>query len=173
MKREGINYRANPAIELGGGLFAGKRKQQRPFHRSGLIHVTMRAEQAKGRWSMLARKHKGFVYLEGDRIARESKVRLRSFVNVGNHIHIVVKAKRKRDLQRFLRVITGRIACLVTGAKKGKPLRKRFWDLLVHSKLVISDRQEKNLSRYTAKNLGEAEGPRVLLVSDFIEIRSG
>ena len=173
MKREGINYRANPAIELGGGLFAGKRKEKRPFHRSGLIHVTMRAEGATGRWSMLNQKHKGYVYLEGDRIARESRVKLRSLVNVGNHLHIVVKARRREDLRRFLRVVTGRIATLVTGARKGKPLAKRFWDQLVHTKLVISKRQEENLARYMGKNLGEAEGPRAILISDYIEIRSG
>ena len=172
MKREGINYIGNPAIELGGGLFAGKRKEKRPFHRSGLVHVTMRAEAATGRWSMLNRKHKGYVYLEGDRIARESRVKLVKYVNVGNHLHLVVKARTKQNLQRFLRVFTGRIAILVTGARKGKPLAKRFWDLLVHTKLVISDRQEINLSRYMQKNLREAEGSRAMILFDGVEIIS-
>ncbi len=61
---------------------------------------------------------------------------------------------------------------LVTGARKGRPLAKRFWDLLAHTKLIQWGRQFENLAKYMEKNLGQAEGPSAVLMSDNIEIRS-
>jgi hypothetical protein len=68
------------ATTHGGMASKGKRKSARPFDRKKAIHVTLRASRATRDWSMLARKHKGYVYLEGDRIARESQVKLYRFV---------------------------------------------------------------------------------------------
>jgi hypothetical protein len=157
----------------GGEASKGKRKSARPFDRKKAIHVTLRASRATREWSMLARKHKGFVYLEGDRIACESQVKLYRIVNVGNHLHLVVKARSRGDFQRFLRILTGKIAMLVTGAKKGQPLAQRFWDLLAHTKLIEWGRQFAKLSRYMEKNFGEAEEPGTILITDGMEIRAG
>ena len=166
-------------LEYGGGKSKGKRKTVRPFDPKHAIHATFRASKAKGAWSMLNRRHKGYVYGEADRIARESHVKLHRFVNVGNHVHVVLKARSRRDFQRFLRVFGGRIAMLVTGARKGKPIgkkvgaakagpllletRERFWDFSVYTKIVSFGRQWSLLSKYMEKNLWEAEGPGVIL----------
>ena len=173
MKTRQLNLFSPEPTAHGGSQSVGKRKAARPFDRKQAVHVTLRASGATREWSMLAQKHKGYVYLEGDRIARESGVKLYRFVNVGNHLHLVVKAQSKKDFQRFLRVLTGKIAMLVTGARKGKPLAKRFWDLLAHTKLIQWGRQFENLSKYMEKNFREAEGPRAILIVDGIEIRSG
>ena len=173
MKARQLNLFSPEPTAHGGSQSIGKRKAARPFDRKQAIHVTLRASGATRECSMLARKHKGWVYLHGDRIARESGVKLYRFVNVGNHLHLVVKARSKKDFQRFLRVLTGKIAMLVTGARKGKPLAKRFWDLLAHTKLIQWGRQFENLARYMAKNLREAEGLGAVLIIDEMEIRSG
>jgi hypothetical protein len=172
MRNRQLNLFSPQSTTHGGVASQGKRKTARPFDRRQAIHLTLRATSATREWSMLARKHKGWVYLHGDRIARESNVKLYRFVNVGNHLHIVVKARSRGDFQRFLRILTGKIAMLVTGARKGRPLAKRFWDLLAHTKLIQWGRQFENLAKYMEKNLGEAEGPRAVLISDNIEIRA-
>lgn len=161
-----------PALSHGGGINHGKRKQARPFSPRLAVHVVMRAEGAQKNWSMLARKHKGLVYLEMDRTARESKLRLFSLANVGNHLHVVVKARAKRDLQRFLRVLAGRLAMRVTGARKGRPLNERFWTRLAFTRLVEWGRAFTTLQRYVAKNLAQAHGPHTRLISDHIDLRA-
>ena len=173
MKARQLNLFSPEPTSHGGSRSVGKRKTTRPFDRRQAIHVTLRASGATREWSMLAHKHKGYVYLEGDRIARKSNIKLYRFVNVGNHLHLVVKARSQKDFQRFLRVLTGKIAMLVTGARKGKPLAKRFWDLLAHTKLIQWGRQFENLSKYMEKNFREAEGPRAILITDGMEIRAG
>lgn len=61
---------------------------------------------------------------------------------------------------------------LVTGARKGKPLEKRFWNLIVHTKILSWGKQFEHVSRYMEKNLTEAEGARVMLIMRDFEIRS-
>ena len=162
-------------LEYGGEKSVGRRKTMRPFDRKRAMHATFRATKAVGAWSMHNRRHKGFVYGLAERIALESNVRLYRVVNVGNHIHVVLKARSRRDFQRFLRVFGGRIAMLVTGARKGKPVSKkgeRFWDLPVHTKIISFGKQWDRLTKYMEKNLYEAEGARAMLVMPSFEIYS-
>src|SRR3990167_8882416 len=63
-------------LEYGGEKSRGKRKSMRPFDRKRAIHATFRASKAIGAWSMLNRRHKGYVYGETDRIATESRGKL-------------------------------------------------------------------------------------------------
>lgn len=156
----------------GGELSAGKRKTARPFNSKLAIHVVMRSANARDNLSMLSRKHKGPVYLEIDRTARESNLRLYRYVNVGNHLHVLVKAKRRQDLQRFLRVLAGRIAMRITGARKGKPLQERFWSRLAYTRLVEWGRTFTNALNYLAKNFGEAQGKGARFISDRIDFLS-
>lgn len=176
LRKQQLNFSAQGfspiPTEHGGELSQGKRKTGRPFSPKLAIHVVMRAEIAKKQWSMLAKKHRGPVYLEMDRAAKESNLRLYRYANVGNHLHIVVKARAKRDLQRFLRVLSGRIAMRVTGARKGKPLKEKFWTRLAYTRLVEWGRTFTNLLNYVAKNLAQAHGPRARFISDSIDFQA-
>lgn len=156
----------------GGKLGEGKRKTARPFSHKLAIHAVMRSESAQGRHSMLSRMHKGPVYLEIDRTARESNLRLYRYVNVGNHLHMLVQAKQRQDLQRFLRVLAGRVAMRVTGARKGKPLTGKFWTRLAYTRLVEWGRPFTNALNYEAKNFGEAQGKGARFISDRIDFLS-
>jgi REP element-mobilizing transposase RayT len=89
--------------------------------------------------------------------AQRRGITLYRFANVGNHLHLLVKARDKASFQAFLREVSGRIALLVTGARKGNPVGK-FWDHLAWSRLVSWGREFATVSRYLIKNLFEAEG---------------
>ncbi len=66
------------------------------------------------------------------------------------------KAKRKEDLQNFLRVIHAKIAKFITNAKKGQA-KGKFWDGLVFSRLLTSAMEELYLKGYFEANRIERE----------------
>jgi REP element-mobilizing transposase RayT len=93
-----------------------------------------------------------------DRVARRRNVRIYRYANVGNHLHILLQARTRRDFQAFLREFAGAVAVTATGAAKGRP--DRFWDSLAWSTLVEWGRQYRNVSRYILLNVLEASGLR-------------
>lgn len=149
-------------IAYGGEASRGKRKVARPFDPKQAIHAVFRAEGAKRgtAWSMHCRRHKGLIYLTAWKIADDCGVRIYRMVNVGNHLHIVLKSRSKRAFQKFLRVFAGRVAVLVTGARRGLPIaqNKKFWTFPVYTKIITWGRHFRLLDAYMRKNLREAEG---------------
>jgi hypothetical protein len=53
-----------------------------------------------------------------------------------NGIELLVKAHDRKDLADFFRVLAGRVAIGVTGAKKGVRKIGKFWNELCFSKLL-------------------------------------
>lgn len=88
------------------------------------------------------------VYVYGARF----RVKIYQFANVGNHIHLHVKASERKDLADFLRVLAGRIAVTVSGARKQVKRIGRFWDHLYWSRLVKSGHDFRMVNRYIFAN---------------------
>jgi hypothetical protein len=84
-------------------------------------------------------------------------VKIYRSVNVGNHLQLLVHARKRSHFQSFLRVVSGRIAMLVTGARKGLVVG-RFWDRLAYSRVVGWGREFDILLQYLVKNLFESKG---------------
>lgn len=96
-----------------------------------------------------------------DETAAKHGVRIYRFVNVGNHLHLLIGARKRAAFQNFLREISGRIAALVTGSRKAHPIGEkgeRFWDHLVYTRIVSWGRELKAVTTYFIKNIFEAEG---------------
>lgn len=68
--------------------------------------------------------------------AKRFKVHVYRATNVGNHLHLLVKAPARKALADYLRVLAGRVAVTVTGAQKGVKRVGKFWDCLCWSRLV-------------------------------------
>lgn len=144
----------------GGDIGANKRKLDRPLSSRRPIHVVLRSEQAKGTWSFLGFKNRIEVERIINRQARKFGVKLQDFANVGNHLHLKVKANSRSGFQSFLRSITCLIARKITGARRGIKLKKRFWDGLAFSRVLKSYREEIHLRGYFIGNRQEASrGP--------------
>jgi REP element-mobilizing transposase RayT len=77
--------------------------------------------------------------------------------NVGNHLHIVASFARPEEFQNFLRTITSLIARHVTGAKRGKPFGRRFWQGLAFTRVIMGQRDFNGVRNYVEKNRMEAE----------------
>ena len=150
-------------IAHGGDHTKGKRKERRPFDPKQALHVVLRSSKARGHWSMLNRRHSQPIHDFTHGLADRFGVRIYCYANVGNHIHLLIRAKSRPVLQRFLRELAGAIAIIVTGAKKGASLVKNnqdrgFWDHLLFTRIVAFGRDFKGMRSYLIKNLFEAAG---------------
>ena len=75
-----------------------------------------------------------------------------------NHIHLATKVEHRDDYKNFIRTFSALSARLVTGAKKGKKLSKKFWALKPFSRIVEWGRAINTLLNYITQNQFEAEG---------------
>jgi REP element-mobilizing transposase RayT len=151
------------SISHGGEFGKGKRKRARPVDPKQALHVVLRSSLAKGEKSMLHPKHCKGVHGLTIKLAKRWGIRIYRYANVGNHIHLLIKVPTKAAWQRFSRELSGGIAMIVTGAKKGAPLMKNgqnrgFWDHLVFTRIVRFGRDFESVGRYLIKNLFEAAG---------------
>ena len=125
-----------PRTRHGGLERLRQRKVARPFFENTPLHLVLRSNRAKREWCLLHRKHKSkitsMVYVYAERF----KVRVYSATNDGKHLHLLVKAKNRKQLADFLRVLAGRVAVTVTGAKRGVKRIGKFWDYLTWSRMV-------------------------------------
>ncbi|MCC7440543.1 MAG: transposase [Bdellovibrionales bacterium] len=166
----------------GGEESLGRRKARRPLDPRRPVHVTLRSERARGRFSLLAPRVRFTVKKLVLRAAERHRVHVLRFVNVGNHMHVLVKAPTREAFQNFLRQAAGHVAQAVTGARKGAPCAgrhseasapRRFWDALAYSRVVKTPHEELGLQRYFLKNLAEALGlanPRTQFRGEYVEL---
>lgn len=141
-----------------GGVFQkGKRKTFRPIDSKAAIHLVLKSSRAKGLWSLLHRRNKTRIHDVLIRLAKENGIKVYRYSNVGNHLHLLLKAKDRRGFQKFLRVFSGRIAMIITQARKGNPQGK-FWDSLAFTRIVQWGKDFTQVARYFLKNDLEGVG---------------
>jgi hypothetical protein len=146
----------------GGEINKGKRKSARPFSHKHAIHVVFRSIKARGHWSLLTRPNEKLVTRLLDVCAKRYHIKVYRSVNVGNHLHLLIKTEAKHytaaqaDFQNFLRQFAGAVAFFVTNAKKSEP-KGGFWDKLVYSQIVNWGRQYKSVRDYFTKNFFESK----------------
>lgn len=94
--------------EHGGILAQGKRRSLRPLSTKHPLHLTLRSDCAQGQHSLL--RHRPRI----ERILKSSaarfNIRVYESAICGNHLHLVLRGKRRIDLQNFFRVFAGHLA---------------------------------------------------------------
>ncbi|MBC7396308.1 MAG: transposase [Bdellovibrionales bacterium] len=164
-ERSKMRAMLDPRLSHGGNPSIKRRKTARPFAPKAPLHLVLRSARAKGTWSLLHHKNKAtvtsMIYVYADRF----KVTVYRAANLGNHIHLLVKATDRKNLADFLRVLAGRIAVVVTGAQKGGYVNGkfhvakkigRFWDYLYWSRLVNWGADFYRVRKYVLTNELEA-----------------
>lgn len=145
--------------EHGGGIHQGRRKQRRPLDSKRPVHLTMRSSRATGKWSLLHPTHVRIIEAFITKTGAKWKVTILERANVGNHLHLLVRVKSRKDFQGFLRELAGGIAMRITGARKSLELAGgRFWDELAYTRVVEWGRDLSRTARYIVTNLFEAAG---------------
>jgi REP element-mobilizing transposase RayT len=119
------------------------------------MHLVMRSEKAKNRLSLLLKARP--IQRLAHKIAERHGVRIHQYVNAGNHLHLIVQPKSREAFRNFLRDLTGKIAQLMTGARKGQSFGK-FWDALAYTRVAQWGRAYRNLKDYLTINEIEAAG---------------
>ncbi len=143
----------------GGECHRGRRKLERPVSTRRPMHVVLTSRRARGGWSL--RKHDRIVRDVLRRMARRFDVRIYDFANVGSHLHLVLRVRRREAFQGFLRSFAGIVARRITGAERGRR-SGHFFDGLAWSRVVSWGRDYLVLRHYVFRNQIEgALGPRI------------
>jgi len=141
--------------EHGGDFRRHRRKLERPVSTRRPMHVVLRSERARGNWSL--RRHQTKIREALRACVVRSGVRVYDFANVGSHMHLLVRARRREDFQSFLRSFAGIVARVITGARRGQPLRGGpFWSALAWSRVVAWGRDYWGVRHYVFRNRIEA-----------------
>jgi REP element-mobilizing transposase RayT len=149
--------------EHGGALRRGRRKAERPVSTRFPMHVVLHSQRAAGDWSLT--RHARGVRAALHACAERNGVKVHGFSNVGSHLHLLVRARRREAFQGFLRSFAGIVARVVTGARKSRPLSGgRFWSALAWSRVVYWGRDYGGVRHYIFRNeIEAAEGKAVRL----------
>lgn len=135
------------------------------------LHVVLRSDLAKGRRSLM--KNSPLVERILKKASRRFRIRIYEKAICGNHIHLAVKGRTRIDLQNFFRVAAGHIAQEILqlyplqkherggapGLQKGHPKnRRKFWSLLLYSRIVSWGRDFIAVKNYVIQNVKESLG---------------
>ncbi len=123
----------------GGRAHVGVRKTARPLDLKKPIVVTLKSKWAKGKLSLAAPSNKKSI----DTIIRERAdqfgITIKEIENDGSSLKIILKARAREAFQDYLRTMSALIARQVTGARRGKPFGKRFWDHLAQTESLTEN----------------------------------
>jgi REP element-mobilizing transposase RayT len=145
--------------EHGGAVRRGCRKLERPVSVRRPMHVVLSSDKARGPWSL--RKHAPAVQEALRAMAQRFAIRIYDFANVGSHLHLLVRARRRESFQAFLRSFAGIVARRVTGARRGRPCG-RFFSGIAWSRVVGWGRDYLGVRHYVFRNQIEGSvGSRV------------
>ena len=147
--------------EHGGSVRRRRRKLERPVSTRRPMHVCLHSKRARGAWSLL--RHERAVQEALRACARRAGVRVYEFANVGSHLHLLMRSRRRESFQAFLRSFAGIVARRVTGARRGHALSGgRFWSMLAWSRVVTWGRDCMTVRHYIFRNrLEAAQGPGI------------
>jgi len=155
-------------IDRYGGSLQTTRKGRahgRPVSTKHSMHFVLRSTKARGEWSFL--RHKREIAEILNRFANKNGIKIESFANVGNHLHLHLKLSNRHAYKPFIRAITSAIMMKVTGTSRwwkygrasGKYLKNepqkengRFWDRRPYSRIVVGFKAVLNLRDYILIN---------------------
>lgn len=97
-----------------------------------------------------------------ERFSAKYGVKVYSFANVGNHLHLHIQLASRHTYPAFIRAITGAIAMAVTGTSRWKKLKsqakERFWDYRPFTRVLVGFKSFLGLKDYVRINRLEAGG---------------
>lgn len=142
---------------FGGSLLKSNPKTKRPISTAQAIHLVLKSQYAVGKYSMLhsynAKKIESVILSQ----AKYWGIKIYHYVNVGNHLHLVIKLNNRRSFNPFIRTITGLIARHVLNAERGASKDVQFWIARPFTRIINWGRDYLNINKYMKKNKGQAK----------------
>lgn len=145
--------RLKAASAFGGVLFRKARyRTHRPLCTKRSIHLVLRSSQATGTRSFQSSENWKRIEKLCFEFAARYRIQIQHYANGGNHLHLVIKLKRKLAYTSFIRALTGAIALKVTGATRSNPNKTRFWDFRPFTTLVAKAKTYSLAKDYVTLN---------------------
>lgn len=133
----------------GGELSKRRRRSQRPLKDGTPLHLVLKSNKAFGRKSLLHPTNRKMLLKYTRRFIFRFRIRLYSFANVGNHIHIVIRFNARKDYTSFITALTGTISKMIFKTSG-------MWDLRPFTRIATWGRELKIVKKYVEKNMEQA-----------------
>ena len=139
---------------FGGATMKSHPKTKRPLDSKLPIHLTLRAHRSCLRAPATLAKVNSIVQTT----ARRYGFKIYSYVNVGNHLHLLIKMSKRCRWAAFIRDLCGQIALSVRRTL-GFAAKESFWLFRPHTRVVRGWRRAFQVAKsYLYLNQLEAEG---------------
>jgi REP element-mobilizing transposase RayT len=157
-----------PTNKEHGGIHSYKtRRSRRTLSTKHSLHITLRSNLAVRQRSLLS--NQAIVRKVLKKASSLFQVKVYRYAICGNHLHLQIRGTRREDIQNFFRVFAGHTAQEILrkfplpkqpsgGAPKKtcKKNQRKFWDLLIYSRILSWGREYRNVARYILQNMLEA-----------------
>ena len=145
--------------DFGGSLLKkSNAKTARPISTKEAMHIVLRSSMAHGKYSMLNQNRAKKIRQCIDTQAKRFHVKIYEFANVGNHLHMLVRATQRGLFKGFLRAISGLIARITLNVQRGQAKKIKFWDQRPFTRIVSWKRDFDSVKKYVIQNFNEAMG---------------
>lgn len=138
-------FKESTKSAFGGSLLKNSHaKSARPFSAKASMHIVLKANKYCLKHYDRRTEH----IIEGQ--ARQHYIKIYNLKNVGNHIHLVIKAKNHDLLKSFLRAVCGLIPRMLK--------QKSIWQQRPFSRIVKWGKAYRSLQYYMSLNQYESLG---------------
>lgn len=163
-------------LAYGGELLKTRegRSRGRPIDTKNSMHLVLKSSKARGEYSFRRSQHSRAVQQILKRFSQKYGIRILSFANVGNHLHLHIKISNRAAYRPYIRAITAAIAMAVTGASRWKKSALgKFWDYRPFTRVVIGWRAVLTLRDYIEINKWEGMGLPRIHAETLVAVRKG
>jgi REP element-mobilizing transposase RayT len=172
MKQQTLFKEPNEKRFFGGELLNGRRKSSRPLCGKSAIHTVLKSQWARGTNAFTHRDN--FTAIENliRNRAKKYGIRIYRIAIVSDHIHLLLRAKRRWLYRAFISSLTGQIAQHVMKFQSFAGFLKRFagegyqkqhkeqkfWIYRPFTRILCWGRDYRNCLKYLLRNKLEALG---------------
>jgi len=155
--------------QYGGTLLRTRkgRAQGRPLATRRSMHLVLRSSVATGDWSMNRPMNRRRIADLVDKFASRHHIRVHSFANVGNHLHLHIQLSKIAHYRPFIRGLTSAIAMAITGISRWSARmsearvrlgNRKFWDYRPFTRIITGRRDFLGVEDYLSINRFESLG---------------
>jgi REP element-mobilizing transposase RayT len=160
LKAAELKFLKKHPLAYGGALRNTRagRARPRPLATLNSMHLVLKASKAKGQWCFSRPAHAQKIKEIVKRFAAKYQIKIISFANAKNHLHLHVRLTRLHGYKPFIRAVTAAIAMAISGASRWNKVKESFWDYRPYTRLVTTKAGYLRLEDYIEVNKLEGLG---------------
>jgi REP element-mobilizing transposase RayT len=142
-----------------GGVLSGAKgnpKCKRPLATKQAMHLVLKSSRAHGKHSFLLYSQEIEAILR--RQAKSFGVKIYSFANAGNHLHLIIKIYNRETYKSFIRAVSGLIMRKVFRLERGRGVFQGLWDARPFTRILSWGKDFSTVKNYLLINRLEMTG---------------